>query len=416
MSATHRQAEFGWSFIFLLAMITALDAMAIDMYLPSFPQVAQAFGASPGEVQQTLSVFLVGLAIGQGLYGPLLDHFGRRRPLLIGLGIFVAGSILAATASSMEWLLAGRFVQALGAAAGLVAPRAIVADVYPTGESARVFSVLMQVMMIAPIIAPVIGGFLLDHGGWRVIFWLLALIGALGTAWSWQRIPETLATKPTSPLSLASVARSYWRQCLNQRFLAYALAGGFILGSLFSYISGSPFVLIQHFGITPASFSYLFASNAIGLVLMGQVSIVLLKRLSERRILLLGIAGHVLAGAALVLAVVAGVADLRVYGGLLAASVWALGLTFGTLTALTMAQAGDQAGVASALMGSIQYLVSAGVGLLVSVVAPGLLPLPMALVSCGLLAAVCCGWAARSGPSGTPTCGTAPPVSAGSGR
>ncbi|MEG2632888.1 MAG: MFS transporter, partial [Comamonas sp.] len=154
-------SRFGWPFLFLLAMITALDAMAIDMYLPAFPAVAQELGASAGKIQQTLSVFLVGLALGQGLYGPLLDRFGRRWPLLIGLGVFVLGSVLAALAPSVEWLLFARFLQALGAAAGLVAPRAIVSDVCSVQESARVFSVLMQVMMIAPILAPVVGSYLL---------------------------------------------------------------------------------------------------------------------------------------------------------------------------------------------------------------------------------------------------------------
>ena len=400
MKETSAKGAFGWAFIFLLAMITALDAMAIDMYLPAFPSVAQEFGVSAGRVQQTLSVFLVGLAVGQAIYGPLLDRFGRRRPLLIGLLIFVAGSVLAATAVNLEWLLLARFLQALGAAAGLVAPRAIVADVYTMAESSRVFSVLMQVMMIAPIVAPVIGGFLLGHGGWRMIFWTLAFIGALGTLWAWRSIAETLATTTRTRLSAASVAGAYWRQCSNRPFLAYALAGGFILGSLFAYISASPFVLIQHFGMTPVHFSYFFASNAIGLVLAGQLGIWLLRRLSERQILLAGISAHALAGAALFVAASLGGASLWLYGGLLALSIWVLGLTFGCLTALTMAQAGDQAGVASALMGTLQYLLSAGVGLLVSLASPGLLPLPLAIMGCGVLAGVCCWWAGL--PPGNP--------------
>lgn len=400
MSETSAKGTFGWPFIFLLAMITALDAMAIDMYLPAFPSVAQEFGVSAGKVQQTLSVFLIGLAVGQAIYGPLLDRFGRRRPLLIGLLIFVAGSVLAATAANLEWLLVARFLQALGAAAGLVAPRAIVSDVYTVSESSKVFSVLMQVMMIAPILAPVIGGFLLGHGGWRVIFWTLAFIGALVALWGWKAIAETLATTTRTRLNASSIAHSYWRQCTNRPFFAYALAGGFILGSLFTYISSSPFVLIQHFGMTPVHFSYFFASNAIGLVLAGQLSIWMLRRFAERQILLLGIAVHALAGAALFMVASTGGTSLWWYGGLLAASIWALGLTFGNLTALTMAQAGDQAGVASALMGTLQYLVSACVGLLVSLAVPGLLPLPLAIIGCGALAGVCCWWAAL--PPGGP--------------
>nr|WP_312989067.1 multidrug effflux MFS transporter [Comamonas koreensis] len=395
MGVAADKRSFGGSFIFLLAMITALDAMAIDMYLPAFPVVAQQLAVSPGQVQQTLSVFLVGLALGQALYGPLLDRFGRRMPLLIGLLVFVAGSAMAAMAGSLDWLLFARFLQALGAAAGLVAPRAIVSDVYTVQESARVFSVLMQVMMVAPILAPVIGSFLLAHAGWRSIFWVLALIAALGTAWGWRAIAETLAPERRAPLQLSAIFRAYWRQCCNRPFLAYALAGGFVLGSLFVYISASPFVLIEHFGWTPTYFSYFFASNAVGLMLAGQLGMWLQRRWSEQRILVLGLAWHTAMGLLLVACSLSGAAPLWLYAALLALAIWSLGLVFGNLTALTMAQAGGQAGVASALMGSLQYLLSACVGLALSLAAPGLLPLPLTLVLCGALALLCCGWAVR---------------------
>lgn len=388
--------SFGGPFLFLLAMITALDAMAIDMYLPAFPAVAQELGVSAGKIQQTLSVFLVGLALGQGLYGPLLDRFGRRWPLLIGLGIFVLGSVMAALAPNVEWLLFARFLQALGAAAGLVAPRAIVSDVCSVQESARVFSVLMQVMMIAPILAPVIGSYLLTHGGWRMVFWTLAVVGALGTAWGLRSIPETLAPAKRAPLHARAILRAYAQQCRHPAFMAYTLAGGFILGALFVYISVSPFVLIEHFGMTPQHFSYFFASNAVGVVVAGQLSLWLIQRLGEQRVLLAGIAVHAFAGLALLLAVLLGWAGLAVYLALLGLSVWTLGLVFGNLTALTMAQAGEQAGVASALMGLLQYLMGAVVGGLVTLAAPGLVPLPAAILVCGALAALLCWIAGRA--------------------
>lgn len=396
-----RQA-FGWPFLFLLAMITALDAMAIDMYLPAFPAVALELGVSAGRVQQTLSVFLVGLALGQGLYGPLLDRFGRRWPLLMGLGIFVLGSVLAALADSVEWLLVARFLQALGAAAGLVAPRAIVSDVCTVQESARVFSVLMQVMMIAPILAPVAGGWLLNHGGWRMVFWTLAMVGTLGAAWGLRAIQETLPREKRAPLHAGAILRAYALQCRNPAFMAYTLAGGFILGALFVYISASPFVLIEHFGMTPQHFSYFFAANAVGIVVAGQLSLWWTKRWGEQRVLLAGIAVHALAGLALVAAVQLDRADLPVYLALVGLSIWTLGLVFGNLTALTMAQAGEQAGVASALMGLLQYLMGAVVGGLVALAAPGLVPLPATILACGVLAALCCWWAARPAASVAP--------------
>ncbi len=399
VSPSTSRPAFAWPFLFLLAMITALDAMAIDMYLPAFPAVARELGASPGQIQQTLSVFLVGLALGQGLYGPLLDRFGRRWPLLIGLGIFVLGSVLAALAHSVEWLLFARFVQALGAAAGLVAPRAIVSDVCTVPESARVFSVLMQVMMIAPILAPVVGGWLLTHGGWRMVFWTLAMVGMLGAAWGLRAIGETLPREKRAPLHARAIVRAYVQQCRSASFMAYTLAGGFILGALFVYISVSPFVLIEHFGMTPQHFSYFFAANALGIVAAGQLSLWWTRRWGEQRVLLAGIAVHALAGLALLLAVQAGVAGLGIYLGLLGLSIWTLGLVFGNLTALTMAQAGEQAGVASALMGLLQYLMGAVVGALVTLAAPGLAPLPATIFVCGVLALLCCWLGARRAPS-----------------
>jgi len=398
-------SRFGWPFLFLLAMITALDAMAIDMYLPAFPSVARELGASAGQIQQTLSVFLIGLALGQGAYGPLLDRFGRRWPLLIGVGIFVLGSVLAALAPSVEWLLIARFMQALGAAAGLVAPRAIVSDVCTVQESARVFSVLMQVMMIAPILAPVVGSYLLSHGGWRMVFWTLAVVGTLGAAWGLRAIPETLPRDKRAPLHARAILRAYALQCRNAGFMAYTLAGGFILGALFVYISVSPFVLIEHFGMTPQHFSYFFAANAVGIVAAGQLSLWLTRRWGEQRVLLAGIAVHALAGLALLLAVQMGWASLGVYLALLGLSVWTLGLVFGNLTALTMAQAGEQAGVASALMGLLQYLMGAVVGGLVTLAAPGLVPLPAAILVCGVLAWLCCWRAARPGWASVPAAG-----------
>ncbi|WP_422692686.1 multidrug effflux MFS transporter [Comamonas endophytica] len=394
-NASPTRPTFGAPFLFLLAMITALDAMAIDMYLPAFPSVARELGASAGQIQQTLSIFLVGLALGQGLYGPLLDRFGRRWPLLIGLSIFVLGSLIAALAPTVEWLLAARFLQALGAAAGLVAPRAIVSDVCTVQESARVFSVLMQVMMIAPILAPVAGSWLLTHGGWRMVFWTLAVVGALGTAWSLRAIPETLARERRAPLHPGAIARAYAQQCRDAGFMAYTLAGGFILGALFVYISVSPFVLIEHFGMTPAHFSYFFAANAVGIVAAGQLSLWLTKRWGEQRALLAGIALHALAGLALLAAVLCDAAPLPVYLALVGLSIWVLGLVFGNLTALTMAQAGAQAGVASALMGLLQYLMGAVVGALVTLAAPGLVPLPATIMVCGALAMLCC-WGAAT--------------------
>lgn len=346
------QSAIGIALVILLALLTALDAMAIDMYLPGMPMIAQTYGVSAGSVQQTLSVFLAGLALGQCLYGPLLERFGRRMPLMVGLVIFVAGSVGAALAPTLEWLLVARFAQAIGAAAGLVAPRAIVADLCDVKSSARIFSLLMQVMMVAPVLAPMMGGFLLEHGGWRGIFWVLAVFGGIGLVWSLVAIPESLAPERRTPLNAGSVMRGYLAQSRRRVFMAYTLAGGFVLGSLFTYISAAAFVFTEHFGMTPTHFSYLFAANSVGLILGGTLANKLAGRgMTPAQVTLVGLGLHALAGALLFLAVMADMATLEIYGVLLAVAIGALGLVFGNLTALTMNAGGARAGVASAQIG-----------------------------------------------------------------
>ncbi|CAB3707499.1 Bicyclomycin resistance protein [Achromobacter deleyi] len=395
-AATHRAPLIGAGLILLLALLTALDAMAIDMYLPGMPAIAGDFGVSPGRIQQTLSIFLAGLAIGQALYGPLLDRYGRRLPLLAGVAVFVAGSVMAAVAPSVEWLLAARFVQALGAAAGLVTPRAIVADLCGVAESARIFSLLMQVMMIAPIAAPILGGYLLGHGGWRGVFWVLAGLGAAGLLWGWRALPDSLPVQRRAQLNGGAILRAYGRQLRHPAFMAYTLAGGFVLGSLFNYISASAFVFTGHFGLSATQFSYVFAGNSVALVLGGMVSNRLLGQgRGAGALTLAGIGVHALAGLALFGAVLAGQAPFAVYAGLLAVAVGALGLIFGNLTALTMSHAGKQAGVASALMGTLHYLMSAAIGYAVSLAPQGPGLLPVAIFACGVLAAGLCVVAGR---------------------
>ena len=401
MKANQRQLAGG--LIFLLAFLTGLDAMTIDMYLPGMPGIALDLKVSSARIQHTLSIFLLGLAIGQGLYGPLLDRYGRRTPLLVGMSIFVAGSILGALAPSVEWLLAARFVQAIGAAAGLVAPRAIVSDRCSLAESARIFSLLMQVMTIIPIIAPVLGGYLLGHGGWRFIFWVLAGLGAMGLLWSFLIVPDSLPPERRVPLQLAQIGRAYGRQIGNRVFMAYTLAGGISLGAMFVYISGSAFVFTGFFGLTPTQFSYLFAANSVSLILGGTLSNRLLSGgLTAQRVILIGLVLHTLAGLSLLLAVRLGAVNLYLYAGLLSLALGTLGLVFGNLTALTMEHAGAQAGTASALMGMLHYLVSAIVGYLVILAAQGLEQMPLAIAVCGALALLLCHLANRAALDGQP--------------
>ncbi len=384
-----RTGNQGLSLILLLALLTALDAMAIDMYLPGMPDIATDFDASAGRIQQTLSIFLAGLAIGQGLYGPLLDRFGRRGPLLTGVAIFIGGSVLGAIAPTVEWLLFARFMQAIGAAAGLVAPRAIVADIYTLGDSARIFSLLMQVMMIAPILAPIVGSYLLGHGGWRFIFWFLAGLAAVGLLWGFRAVSDTLPAEKRSSLKPGTIIRAYGVQLRNAVFMAYSISGGFVLSSLFIYISSSAFIFTQHFNISATQFSYIFAANSIGVVIGGVISNFLSsKALSSRKVLSIGLCIHTLTAFVLFVMALTSTGGMLLYSSLLAIAIGSLGLIFGNVTALTMNNAGPQAGTASALMGMLQYFIAAIVGYVMTffVQSPAIMPLFITL--CGALAAV----------------------------
>ena len=361
------------------------------MYLPAFPTVATSLDITAGQVQQTLTIFLIGLGIGQGLYGPLLDRFGRKPPLLIGIGLFILGSLFAALTTSFEGLLVARFLQAIGAAAGSVASRAVVTDTCDPQSSARIYSMLMQVMMIAPITAPMLGGLILLYGEWHLIFWVLALLGIICGAFTVRLLPETLAVERRVPLSMRSIVRNYAIQLSNPSFFFYTLAASCTLGCLFIYINNSPFVFIEMFGLSPTQFSYIFAANAMVMIAISQINLRLLKFYSVKRVLFIGLGGFIVIGVLLLSIVQFGWAALWNYSILLGLGMAMLGLITGNLTALTMAHTQQHAGIASALMGLIQFLLAATIGFIASIIAaPTLYTLPLALLTLGLVAMGLC--------------------------
>ena len=396
-STTARPVGLSWQLIILLASLSAIIATAIDMYLPAFPAVGASFGITAGQVQQTLTVFLLGLGVGQGIYGPLLDRYGRRIPLLVGLTVFTVSSAFAAITSSFEGLLIARFCQAIGAAAGAVIPRTVVADTCDVKDSARIFSMLMQIMMIAPITAPLIGGLILRFGEWHSIFWSLAIVGLLCLAFSWRLLPETLPPERRLPLQLSSLLESYSKLLGNPKFLLFTLATGCTLGALFSYISNSPFVFISYFDYTPEQFSYLFAVNAGVMILISQINLRLLKIMQVHRIFYLGICLLIMLSVTLLISSYWLSISAIWYAVLLGLAMAMLGLITGNLTALTMAQAGKHAGIASSLMGMMQFIIAGLIGFGVSWLPQNLSTLPLALSLCGGLALLF-GWCALHFP------------------
>lgn len=380
--------------IFLLASLSALVAAAIDMYLPAFPTVATSLDISQGQVQQTLTVFLIGLGIGQGLYGPFLDRFGRRPPLLFGIALFTIGSLVAALSTTLEGLLVARFLQAIGAAAGSVASRAIVTDTCDPQSSARIYSMLMQVMMIAPITAPMLGSLILVYGEWHLIFWVLAVLGVLSGLFTIRWLPETLPVERRVPLSMRSIVRYYAIQISNPSFFFYTMATSCTLGCLFIYLNNAPFVFIEMFGMSPSQFSYIFAANAVGMIAISQINLRLLKFYSATRILFVGLGGFMVVGLLLMSLVQLDWQALWSYSILLGLGIAMLGMITGNLTAMTMAHTQQHAGIASALMGFMQFILAATIGFIASIIAsPSLFTLPIALLILGVAAMAMCGLA-----------------------
>ena len=376
------------SWLLILGALTAFAPMSIDMYLPALPAIAADFGTASSAAQFTLASFFVGLALGQAIHGPLADRFGRKPPLYAGLTLYVIASVGCALAPDIAALTALRFVQAAGGCAGVVIARAVVRDRFDAQTSARVYSLLMLVMGLAPILAPLLGGQVLLLFGWRAIFIVLALFGLSCLLAVWRYLPETRPAQ-TAGGGLGATLRTYGELLKDRGFLGYSLSGGFAHAGLFAYITGSPHVFIELYGVPAQAYGWLFGFNALGLIASSQLNRRLLAHRDAEAILRRANRATVLLGLVL-LAVAAGG-----WGGLpgllipLFGYLASLGFTAPNATALALARQGARAGSASALLGTLQFgvatLSSAAVGLLG---AGSALPMAGVIAGCGLLAYV----------------------------
>jgi DHA1 family bicyclomycin/chloramphenicol resistance-like MFS transporter len=371
--------------VVLLGALTAFSPLAIDMYLPAFPQIERDLAAPAGTLPLTLSLFLAGLALGQLVCGPIADRVGRRRPLLAGCGGFAAAALLCAFARSIEGLIAARFLMGVAGAAGLVVSRAIVRDLFHETESARIFSMMMLVTGVAPVLAPSLGGQLLLHWNWRAIFWVLAGCGlACGVAVAFD-LRESLPPDRRARGSLLSVPRQYGAMLIDPRFIGYALAIGCGSGLLFAYITGSPFAFMQLHHISPRAFGVYFASNAIGMFGAAQVNRWLLRWISSHAILKRAFAVNAGAGVLLVLFVATGLGGFALFFATLFVCMTTLGLILPNATAAALVPFARQAGTASALLGMLQYAMGAGAGAVVGVLHNGTaLPMAGTVACCGI--------------------------------
>ncbi|MFJ7885554.1 multidrug effflux MFS transporter [Pseudomonas sp. NPDC096917] len=380
--------------ILILGALSAFGPLAIDFYLPGFPAMAQAFATDEKHIQLTLAVYFLGLSIGQLVYGPIADRFGRRVPLLVGVGLFTLGSFACAFAPTLEWLIGARFIQALGGCAGMVLSRAIVSDKCDAVGSAKVFSQLMLVMGLAPILAPMLGGLLVNVYGWQSIFIVLTVFSALAALAVALGLPESLpANVPRQPLSGA--LRQYGRLLKDREFLGHALTGGIAMAGMFAYIAGSPFVFIKLYGVPAEHYGWLFGSNAAGFILVAQVNARLLAKRDPGFLLARTVWVYLAAGLALL-----GISALhteQLWPLLipLFVCIASLGCIIPNASACAMNGQGARAGSASAMLGFLQFSVAAGAASLVGVLHDGsAMPMAMVITLCGLLA-VAIGMATR---------------------
>jgi DHA1 family bicyclomycin/chloramphenicol resistance-like MFS transporter len=324
------------------------------MYLPAFPALARSLDTTPGAVQATLSTYLVGLALGQAIYGPLADRFGRRPPLVAGLLLYALASVGCALAPRIEALIALRFVQALGGSACLVIPRAIVRDRYDPQASARVYSQLMLVIGAAPILAPLVGGQIAALVGWRGIFALLAALGAVGLAMALVALPETRPPSAATAARAAGLA-DYARLLSDRRFMGFATCAGLAMAGMFAYISESPFVLIELYRIPAEAYGWVFGSNAAALIAASQLNVALVARWPPETVLVRALVASALLGVGLAAVAAAPGAPLALLLGLLLVYMGSRGFIQPNAVACAMAGHPQRAGSASALFGVLQF-------------------------------------------------------------
>jgi DHA1 family bicyclomycin/chloramphenicol resistance-like MFS transporter len=353
----------------VLGLLSAIGPFAIDMYLPALPSIGQTLGASMAAVQASLMAFFVALGIGQILYGPASDMLGRKAPLYFGLCLFAVGSIGCALAPDIHTLVVLRFVQGLGACAGMVVPNAVVRDLHTGPAAARLMSMLMLVFSVSPILAPLAGSFLIEWAGWRSVFWAVTIAAALGLVLLATSLPETRSPEQRRGSTVRSAVAAYGLLLRDRHYLGLVGIGAFGISSFFAYLANSSFVLIDHYGLTPRQYSLAFSANAAALIGAAQFTSKLAARYGMAPLVRIAGTGYATTMVLLLVLNLAGMDRLDVFIGMLFIGYGFLGLMMPLTGVLAMEKHGNIAGTASALMGTLQFaagaLVMALVGLFV---------------------------------------------------
>ena len=367
--------------ILILGLLSAIGPFSIDMYLPGFPAIATDLNTSVDTVSYSLSSFFIGICLGQLLCGPLLDRFGRKAPLYAGMLLYIVASIGCVFSKSVEMLIVFRFLQAVGGCVGIVAPRAIIRDLFPVNENAKIFSWLILILGVSPIIAPTAGSYIITYFGWHAIFIVLTIITTLilGAVFIW--LPESKKPDPSFSLKPKPILGNFKEVLQQKQFITYAMTGAISSAGLYAYLSGSPYVFMKLFGTTEKQYGGIFALIAAGLITSSQLNNRMLKKYTSQQIVKFSLTVQTIVGLTLFTGSALSLLNLYTTIPLIFLFLSCQGFNFPNSSALSMAPFIKQAGSASALMGAIQM----GIGAMASA-AVGLLSAHSALPMTGVMA------------------------------
>ncbi|MEO8765544.1 MAG: multidrug effflux MFS transporter [Ginsengibacter sp.] len=372
--------------ILILGLLSAIGPFSIDMYLPGFPEIAKDLHTSVAHITLSLSSFFVGIAFGQLLYGPLLDRFGRKKPLYIGMLAYLLASVGCALCATADALIGMRLLQALGGCVGMVAARAIVRDIFPVEENAKIFSLLMLVVAVSPIIAPTLGGYVTAAFGWQSIFVILAGIAAFTLIAIYFGLPPSRLPDPSVSLLPMPIIKSFLQISRVPQFYTYAFTGSIAAAGLYAYIAGSPHVFMEIYKVTKQQYGWIFATIATGLITSSQINTLLLRKFTSEQIVRIALLCQSATGIFLFLGTYYNWLGLFSTLFLILVFLSCQGFIFPNSSALSMAPFTKNAGSASALMGAIQLGFGAFSSALVSFLHnETALPMAVVMASCAVV-------------------------------
>ena len=369
----------------VLGLLCATGPLAIDMFLPAMPTIAASLGGTIAGAQLTITAYFIAYGLAQMVYGPVADMVGRKPPLIAGLTLFLLGSVGCALAPDMNWLVAARVVQALGGAAAMVIPRAIIRDMHTGAQATRLMALVMLIISVSPMLAPLAGSGIIAISGWRAIFATLAMAAGLSIVVTLLVQPETLAVQHRVPVRLAALLGGTARLLRDPVFMGLTFVGGFGMASFFVFLASASFVYTGHYGLTPTGFSLAFAANAAGFFSASQLAAGLGERFGPTRVVTWAVSGFLLSTLALLALVWAGIDGFYLLVGMLICANACLGLVIPTTMVMALDDHGDIAGLASSLGGMLQMLAG---GIMTMLAGPFFDGTPLPMVAAIALAAV----------------------------